>query len=170
VKATPLQQQVTESLLAAVRSRFYQGAPPQRFHRDRRRLLYALSWPASWLDHRGLATDPESYQRLILARLDAILHHGDPARYHAWVPAYLLKCLQDWFRHHGDDLYEQLKHVRNSLSSLDSILLHLRSHAPAPDSQAQQLTSDLARAHLILRSKVHSRRSQPPAPKQLTLF
>lgn len=169
MKATP-HQQVTEALLAAVHSRFYLGAPPQHFHRDRRLLLYALSWPASWLDHRGLSTDAPSYRRLILARLDEILHHGDPARYDAFFPAYLLKCLQDWFRHHGDDLYEQLKHVRNSLSSLDSILLHLHSHAPAPDSQAQQLTSDLARAHLILRSKVHSRRSQPPAPKQLSLF
>ena len=33
-------------------------------------------------------------------------------------PNYLLKCLQDWFQHHGDELYDELKHIRNALDQI----------------------------------------------------
>ena len=45
-------------LLEVVRRRFYAQQPPTHFHRDRRMLVYALTWPAGWLDSRGLTYSP----------------------------------------------------------------------------------------------------------------
>jgi hypothetical protein len=105
-------------LLEVIQRRFYATEPPAHFHRDRQMLLYALTWPAGWLASRGLACSPTRYQSLIAERLDAICDHGDPARYGAYFPAYLLKCLQDWFQHRSDELYAELKHIRNALDRI----------------------------------------------------
>ena len=61
----------TEELLLAIRLRFYAGRPGH-YHRDRQRLLYALTWPATWLDERGLTCSPQRYHTLIEDRLQAI--------------------------------------------------------------------------------------------------
>jgi hypothetical protein len=106
-----------EALLGTIRLRFYRHRPAD-YQRDRRRLLHALTWPATWLDERGLTCAPLRYHTLIAARLQAIAAHGNPAAYGAYFPAYLLKCLQDWFDRHGDDLYGELKHIRNALDQL----------------------------------------------------
>ena len=50
--------------------------------------------------------------------LPALCAHGDPACFNAYFPRYLLKCLQDWFEHYGDDLYGELKHIRNALDQV----------------------------------------------------
>lgn len=150
-------------LLEVIQRRFYAKAPPAHFHRDRRMLLYALTWPAGWLDSRSLTCSPARYQALIAERLDAICAHGDPARFGAYFPAYLLKCLQDWFQHRGDALYDELKHIRNALdrilgsvSATSEVQLHAR-HVEL-----------LAATHRIL----HPRRPHRAVsnPDQLSLF
>ena len=122
-------QRAIEELLETIHTRFYLAASPvdhtasRRFHRDRRLLLYALTWPAAWLKHRALICPPGRYRRLIDERLADIAAHGDPARYAPCFARYLLTCLQDFFAHHGDELYEELKHVRNAL---DQVLANTR--------------------------------------------
>ncbi len=54
-------------------------------------------------------------QTLIATRLGDIAAHGDPARFGTYFPAYLLKCLQDRFQHHGEEPDDELKHIRNAL-------------------------------------------------------
>jgi len=150
-------------LLEVIRRRFYAETPPAHFHRDRRMLLYALTWPAGWLDCRGLTCSPARYQALIAERLDAICAHGDPARYGAYLPAYLLKCLQDWFQHRSDALYDELKHIRNALdrilgsvSATSEVQLHAR-HVEL-----------LAATHQLLHP--HRPRRAVPNAAQLSLF
>ena len=119
-------------LLEVIRRRFYTKLPPAHFHRDRRMLLYALTWPAGWLDSRGLTCSPARYQALITERIEAICVHGDPARYGAYFPTYLLTCLQDWFQHRSDQLYAELKHIRNALDRIlgsVSVLSEVQRHA-----------------------------------------
>jgi len=117
-------QRVLEDLLETIRGRFYTASDPQeratlrRFHRDRRMLLYALTWPAAWLKRRGLTCPSGRYRRLIEERLAAIAAHGEPQRYQGFFPRYLLKCLQDHFERHGDELYDDLKHIRNALDQV----------------------------------------------------
>ena len=166
-----LSSEAVQQLLAAVQQRFYPAlapgehaaGPAANFHRDRRLLLYALSWPATWLEHRGLTCAPARYHALLAERLATIAAHGDPQRYGAYFPAYLLKCLQDWFQHHGDQLYDELKHVRNAL---DQVLASARFAETV--RFAADYTELLASAHRI----IHAQRSKPHQPdqRQLPLF
>ena len=150
-------------LLEEVRWRFYVGHPARDFHRDRRRLLYALTWPAGWLERRGLTCSAERYRVLIVERFAAIKAHGDPARYGTYFPAYLLKCLQDWFDRYGDDLYGELKHIRNAL---DQVLASARFTATV--QRNAQHVEFLAATHRLLRAQ----REQPRTTDdgQLPLF
>jgi len=163
-------EQAVDGLLDSIRGRFYTATNPldrtalRRFHRDRRLLLYALTWPATWLEHRGLTCPPGRYRRLIDERLAAIAAHGDPARYGPCFPRYLLKVLQDFFERHGDDLYGDLKHIRNAL---DQVLASARFAARVRDD-ARQLDV-LVATHRLL----HARRAAPVAPRdqsQMDLF
>lgn len=149
-------------LLAESRRRFYAAKPVAEFQRDRRRLLYALSWPADWLERRGLFCPPARYRALVVARLDAVRAHGDPARYGAFFPSYLLKCLQDHFAHHGDELHDELKHLRNAIELVTGALRFAEDDRAA---HARQIDV-LARAHRLLRAQ-----APPPSdPRQLALF
>jgi len=154
--------ELVEGLLAAVRASFYATKPAAEFRRDRRGLIRALSWPADWLARRGLFCSPARYRALVVARLDAVRAHGDPARYGAFFPSYLLKCLQDHFAHHGDELHDELKHIRNALEAVTGSLRFAESEAAV---QARQ-TEALARVHRLLRSQAPA----PSDPRQLALF
>jgi hypothetical protein len=103
------------SLLGELRRLFYAQLDQSLFYRDRRALARTLSWPALWLDRRGVYCSQARYQALLVARLKAIQEHGDAGKYGAFFPAYLLKCLQDWFAWHGEELYLELKHARNAI-------------------------------------------------------
>jgi hypothetical protein len=150
-------------LLEELRRRFYAGQPVRDFHRDRRMLLYALTWPASWLERRGLTCPAARYRALIADRLDAIAAHGDPARYGAYFPTYLLKCLQDWFDHHGEELYGELKHIRNALDRV----LASASFAAKVQCDAQHVDL-LAATHRLIRAEREMR--QNVDARQMSLF
>lgn len=154
---------LVEGLLAVVQRRFYTAHSSRDFHRDRRMLLSALTWPAAWLERRGLTCSAPRYHALVVERLAAIAEHGDPARYGAYFPTYLLKCLQDWFQHHGEELYDELKHIRNAL---DQVLASARFAATVQrDARDVEL---LASAHRLIRAQ---REKRPTADgRQLSLF
>lgn len=152
----------TEELLLAIRLRFYVHHPTD-YHRDRQRLLHAITWPATWLDERGLTCAPPRYRKLIDDRLQAIAAHGDPARYGGYFPSYLLKCLQDWFDRHGEELYSELKHIRNALDQL----LASAHFAERVQRDARHLDL-LVSTHRLIETRQASR--APAASDQLTLF
>jgi hypothetical protein len=154
-------EQLLAELLAHVRGHFYSSKPPAVFQRDRRRLLHALSWPAHWLDHRGLFCSPARYRTLLLARIDAIRSHGDPACYGPYFPTYLLKCLQDFFDRHDDELHAEFRHLRNAL---DAVYGSLR-FAEKATVQSRQIAA-LASVHRLLRSRI----PPPDNPAQMPLF
>jgi hypothetical protein len=161
-RARPLDAPLLGELLSAVRERFYATKPAAQFHRDRRGLIRALSWPADWLERRGLFCSSSRYRALVVARLDAIRTHGDPARYGAFFPSYLLKCLQDHFAHHGEELHDELKHIRNALEAVAGSLRFAESEAAV---HARKIDA-LARVHRLLRAQ-----APPPSdPRQLALF
>jgi hypothetical protein len=126
-------------------------------------IIYALTWPSTWLRARALTCSPARYNLLIAQRLEAIAAHGDPCRYGAYFPAYFLKCLQDWFQHHGEDLYDELKHVRNAI---DQVLASVR-FAENVDRNARHVEL-LASAHNLIRARPASHGKSDP--RQLPLF
>ena len=150
-------------LLDEIRWRFYTGRPERDFHRDHRMLVYALTWPARWLEHRALTCSAARDRQLLSERLAVIAAHGDPVRYGAYFPAYLLKCFQDWFDRYGDELYGELKHIRNAL---DQLLASARFAATVQrDAQHVEM---LAATHRLIRTE-REQRSQPDQ-NQLPLF
>ena len=151
-----------EEVLHTIRLRFYLHRPAD-YPRDRPRLLYALTWPATWLDARGLTCSPQRYQRLIEDRLHAIAAHGNPSAYGAYFPTYLLKCLQDFFDRHGDEFYSELKHIRNAL---DQLLASAR-FAERVQRHASQLDVLVSTHRLLAR---RSPGTQAHATDQLTFF
>ncbi len=153
----------TEKILAQIKQRFYENKHyEKRFYQDRRMLLYTVTWPATWLERRGLPITSQAYQKLLIERLGDIAKHGDPQRYQAYFPRYLLKTIQDWFAHHGEDLYQELKHVRNQLCDIDALL---RSQ---PNQSAQDVVTPIAQAHAVL--AVQCRRKKHADNKQLNLL
>ncbi len=151
-----------EELLLAIRLRFYTTRIAD-YHRDRQRLLYAVTWPAAWLDERGLTCAPQRYQTLIEERLQVIAAHGTPSVYGAYFPTYLLKCLQDFFDRYGDELYCELKHIRNAL---DQLLASAR-FAERVQRHARHLDV-LVSTHRLIEHRLAERKTS--APNQLTLF
>jgi hypothetical protein len=153
----------TEKILAHIKQRFYDPhSSEKRFYQDRRMLLYTVTWPATWLDRRGLPITSHAYQKLLLERLDDIAKHGNPARYQAYFPRYLLKTIQDWFAHHGEDLYQELKHVRNQLCSIEALMRE------QPAQSAQDVVTPIAAAHAVLAGQ--NRRKKRADNKQLKLL
>jgi len=161
--------QIVEKLLEQISLDFYQHCDnPKAFYRDRTMLLYALSWPAKWLDERSLQMEPRAYGGLIEKRLKSIINHGDPERYGGYFPNYLLKCLQDWFAWHGEDLYMQLKDLRNSMWKIDSILEALKSRTET--SQPATSITTLAQTHQLLHGQRKRKAVRSLTDKQLELF
>lgn len=114
-------------------------------------LLYTVTWPATWLDRRGLPITSQAYQELLIERLGDIAKHGDPQCYQAYFPRYLLKTIQDWFAHHGEDLYQELKHVRNQLCDIEVLL------CSQPSQSAEDVVTPIAQAHAVLAGQNRSR-------------
>jgi len=160
-RVTPLAA-TAEALLLSIRLRFYSTRIAD-YHRDHQRLLHAVTWPAAWLDERGLTCAPQRYQTLIEERLQVISAHGDCALYGAYFPAYLLKCLQDWFDRYGEELYSELKHIRNALDQL----LASAHFAERVQRHARHLDL-LVSTHRLIEHRLAERKTT--APNQLTLF
>lgn len=130
----------------------------EAFQRDRRMLLYALTWPAAWLDSQALRMHSKDYQRMLMDKLAQITRHGDSERYRAYFPRYLLKCLQDHCHHHHENLYRELKHASYSI---EHILDCLQSSQP-------EHTTVLAQAHALLR-RSHRNQDTTAPTTQMTL-
>ena len=148
-----------------IQTRFYHNEH-KRFFRDQRFLLYTITWPASWLQQRGLRPSQKRYQRLITDRLDDIQKHGHPTHFMPYFPRYLLKCLQDHFKWHGEHLYQEFKHIRNALENIDSVLKQLQNNNPPADNHQIEV---LAQTHHIL-SCQYRRKPAKNTPRQLSLF
>ncbi len=61
-----------------------------------------------------------------------------------------------------EDLYDELKHIRNALPNLEALLRN------PPPQKTTNVVEPLARAHHVLH--VQYRRKKQPAPQQLELF
>jgi hypothetical protein len=119
--------------------------------------------PAIWLERRALTCAAARYHTLIAERLADISVHGDSARYGAYFPSYFLKCLQDWFQHHGEELYDELEHIRNAL---DQVLASARFAAGVQrDAQHTEL---LAATHRLIQARRAQREKSDG--RQLPLF
>jgi hypothetical protein len=145
-------------VLDYIRAHFYAN-DDARYQRDKTMLLYALTWPAAWLDKHALKTTPEHYRSILVAQLRQIRQHGDPGHYGRHFPGYLLKCLQQWLRHNHEQLYNQLKHASHTIDQIADDIEGMNE---------QNHTSVLAQAHELLRQNYRKKHTATTSP-QMTL-
>jgi len=149
----------------------YQNTPLRRYYEDKKMLIYAITWPATWFNERGLTPSQEKYEQLINHVLNDIVAHGDHQRYTQYFPRYLLKCIQQWFHYNGDHLYEELKHIRNQLFAVDHLIDVIKQNnkdtAQLSDSNIQTMKN----THHLLKSQLHQKRKKSDHNQlQLNLF
>ena len=140
---------VVESLLRRIRENLYPDNDSE-FHKDRKRLVHAITWIANWMERRGLATSPKAYYTLISRQVADIVEHGQPERYAQYLPTYLLKCIQQHILHHGDELYDRLKRIR---SYVEAIEVKTREK-DQPADRNRRFIRDMQRLHHIANPKI----------------
>jgi hypothetical protein len=153
---------VIEQLLDHIRTLFYKNEP-ERFYQQRKQLIYTLTQPSHWLHQRALHTTPLKYQQLITDIIDDISKHANPQINQLYLPAYLLKCIQQYLIHHGDALYDQLKHVRNSI---DFIIHSIDPEALSTNRHNAHFIESMQQLHQITKPRESSKSDH----KQMTLF
>jgi len=145
--------------LQHIREHFYKN-DDSRYHTDKTMLLYALTWPAAWLDKHALRTTPAHYQKLLTQQLQQIKQHGNPKHYGQYFPRYLLTCLQRWISHNQHTLYQQLKHASHSIEQIARDI--------AASEPAHNHITVLAQAHQLLNQNYRKKRDTTPS-NQITL-
>jgi hypothetical protein len=148
--------------MLAVRNSFYGG--DERWFADQEFIKRrVVTWPAHWLDERGVSMLPDDYRKLLLDVFVDIKRHGETGNIKYW-PGYLAKCIQEHFAHHGEEIYARGKALR---TRVDYVLSGVRK---APDeAQALRSVENLAQVHKALVTRRQARR-EGRVKEQLTLF
>jgi hypothetical protein len=144
-------------LMTAVRNGFYPGNDAwfadQSFIRRR-----VVTWPAGWLNKRGVTLKPERYKEILLGIFTEIKRHGQTGTVKYW-PGYLVHCVQEHFKYHGEEIYNEAKALRNKVEAA------LLAGKRATDCrQGNDPVAALALVHQTL-TAAHKRKQKPSAAK-----
>jgi len=139
----PTPKELTDDLLDFLERKFYAGEPIE-FRKDRTRLLkWAVLWPASWLNKRGVTLPADRYKDIFTSIfMDALRFGTEKVRYR---PAWLKMVIQSHFEHHGEEIYMEAKSAR---SLAEHVLLAAGKPASAPQDDSVR---QLALANSLLR-------------------
>lgn len=133
---------MVDRLLGLIWETFYKGQDGRKWLQEQRPLIRAITWPAVWLNERGVGMPTADYEAKLREIIGIISRHGKRAEIRH-VPAYLGDCIRAHFQHHGDEIYEARKHVRNAL---DFALLKGQPARPAVADAVPALVA----AHAVL--------------------
>lgn len=152
---------LVNDLLGVIRNQFYTEDRNQWFKDQAFLRRNVVLWPADWLNQRGVTLPLDRYKKILLGVFNTIKIHGDTDAVHYW-PGYLMHCVQEHFRHHEEEIYEEAKSVR---VKLDQALGKL--------TPEQRVTADsmriLSEAYKLSASP-RKRRGKRPAATQQALF
>jgi hypothetical protein len=154
--------QILADLMAVIRNQFYPdalagGDAAKQWFQDQQFLkVRVVLWPAAWLNKRGVSLQPDRYQQILLDIFKEIKRHGATGAVKFW-PGYLAKCVQDHFRHHEDEIYEEGKVLRIHLERAMAT-----AQAAAGASQPDPVDR-LAEFQRMLSSTARKRRCKPAA-------
>lgn len=147
-------EEIINDLMQFIRSAFYQQNPAwfkdQHFIRER-----VVTWPASWLDGRGVTLPPGRYKEILINIFMIIKQNGNTGSVQYW-PRYLLHCVQQHFKHHGDEIYEEGK----SLRAITDLALSTCRRSMETNRSADQVAA-IAQVHQALTSRKKKAMVQP---------
>jgi hypothetical protein len=162
-----LSQELLDDLLRFVRQKFYaeSGDDAKCFAQDRARLLkWAILWPASWLNNRGLTLPGDRYKQILTTILLEAVRHGNTTKVN-YRPAWLKAVIQRHFAIHGEEYLAEAKSARTMAEHILLTTGKLKV-TPGPDP-----VRELAAAASLLRTKRPVQTAVKAAKKdQLTLL
>lgn len=130
-------RELAEAVLAKIRGQWYGPRPaddlrrptPDDWWKDRSFILNrVVLWPASWLNKRGLTLATERYFEIVITKLNDV-HAKHEQESFTYLPGYLMKCMQDHFKHHGDKIHDEAK----SFTAAVEAAIGTAKAAPAAD-------------------------------------
>lgn len=125
--------EIVGELLGVIRGQFYGDTEAKRWFQDQHFIKRnVVLWPATWLDKRGVTLAPARYRAILMEIFQGIKRHGETGAVKYW-PAYLMRCVQEHFRHNEDALYEEAKAVRTQVESAMRTIQRLKDATPASD-------------------------------------
>ena len=154
--------EIIADLMGAVRNQFYAGSDKwfgdQEFIKRR-----VVTWPARWLNGRGVTLKPPRYKEILLGIFQDIKRHGTTEAVAYW-PGYLMHCVQQHFKHHGEEIYTEAKSLRNQVEN--ALLAGRRA---ADEARANDPVAGLALVHQAL-TVAHKRKQKLPGKQQMYLL
>jgi hypothetical protein len=119
-----------------------------------------ILWSAAFVTGKGFTMPPQRFESVLQGVFTEIKQHGQTGQIRYW-PGYLMKCVQDHWRHHWEDYYKEAKAVRNIA---EAALVNAGKAAPT-----DKTVDTLAAAYRVLAGT--KRKSKVArAPKQLNLL
>ena len=112
--ATDAPEDMVQVLMRDLRKKFYAAADEKRWFQDQKALMMTLTWPATWLNERGIGLPVDRYNSIIREIIAGIERHGDVAAIKHF-PTYFAHTVRQWFVHQGEELYEERKRMRPAL-------------------------------------------------------
>lgn len=142
-----------EEMLCLVRREFFAKYTDKRFFQERTMLIQAITWPARWMNDRGVKARPEIYRGILRTVIKTIRERGNVARIRRFS-VYFLHSVQEHMKHHGDQYYYTAKAARPIGEVLPTALRTSNQAGRAVDPT----TSTLAELNRVLRSPGGRRR------------
>jgi predicted SprT family Zn-dependent metalloprotease len=142
-------------MLRIIRGQFCPDLSNDEWYPHVQFLKRVLTYGAAWLNKRGVTIPPDRYQAIYQNILNGIKQHGQTGQVRYW-PRYLLHCVQEHFKHHGEEYYEEGKSIRATVER--NMLAFQRAH-DAP--RGVDPIETYAQAHAVLSAP--KRRKKTPA-------
>jgi hypothetical protein len=165
--STTLPEQLVERFLRSIRNQFYKAPHEKLFYQEKFLLIQSITYPASYLQRRGVGLPAKRYEALLTTIIRTINTHGNLATVRS-PGRYLLHAVQEHMRHHGEDYYEVGKRTRDAVA--DALMgLKPRTKGAAIQS-ANSPVAALAETHRILSAGKGGRRKASAPALQADLF
>lgn len=159
VQATP--EEILRRLTAQIRGQFCGDISDAEWFKSHHQFIRVkvILWPARFMVGKGFTLPADRYEAIMLDILGEIKRHGQTGAVRYW-PGYLMKCVQDHWRHHWEEYYEEAKSVRNVVTAA------LLAGKVSPEDRT---VDTLAAAHRVLTAKKVTKKVVAPR-QQLSLF
>ncbi len=152
--------ELQERLLNYIRHQFCGDVDDKKWFSLRRWfLVYVILWPARFMVRKGFTIPAARYEAIMLEVFGDIKRHGQTASVRHWN-GYLLKCVQDHFKHHWEDYYQESKSAANIATNA----LFALKQVPEVDRTIEHL----AAAQAVLAKRTRPKKVK--SPKQIDLL
>lgn len=157
-----LPEEITTELLCLIHRQFVPEADEKTWFKEHNQFIKrnVVLWPAKFIVGKGFTMPADRYKTIMLGILDEIKRHGQTGQVRYW-PGYLMKCVQEHWRHHWEEYYAESK---SAAALADHTVLALKQ---ITGNRAPDPIAAMAAAARLLKAPKHRAKV---SPKQQALF